>query len=140
MTEVTAPLATPLPSAAEQEGRGPVGNPRPIGLSIVWAILTLGIYTFIWTYRTHKELFDYSRRGVGGLVGLVVYIFVQPVTFFLVPAEVKGIYRRDGRKSPVSAWLGLWFLLPVIGNFMWFIAVQRALNEFWESKGARASS
>jgi hypothetical protein len=35
--------------AAPQVQRGPVGNTRSIGLSILWAILTLGIYTFVWT-------------------------------------------------------------------------------------------
>jgi hypothetical protein len=27
-------------------------------------------------------------------------------------------------------------LLPIIGQFVWFIKVQGALNRYWESKGA----
>jgi hypothetical protein len=116
--------------------RGPVGNTRSIGLSILWAILTLGIYTYVWVYRTQKEINTYSGQGVGGVLGLVIYLLLAPVTWFLVPSEVKGMYEQDGRECPVSGWRGLWWLLPLIGAFMWFIPVQGALNDFWESKGA----
>jgi hypothetical protein len=27
-------------------------------------------------------------------------------------------------------------LLPLIGNIVWFVKVQGALNRYWESKGA----
>ena len=46
--------------ASPQLQRGPVGNTRSIGLSILWAILTLGIYTFVWTYKTQEEIRRYS--------------------------------------------------------------------------------
>ena len=49
------------------------GNTRSIGLSILWAILTLGIYTFVWTYKTHEEIKRYSGNGVGGVIGFVIY-------------------------------------------------------------------
>ena len=62
---------TATQSAAQAE-RGPVGQTRSIGLSILWAILTLGIYTFIWTYKTQEEIKRYSRNGVGGVLGLVI--------------------------------------------------------------------
>jgi hypothetical protein len=52
-------------------------------------IVTIGIWGFLWTYRTNA-----------------------------------------------TVW-GLWFLLPVIGNLIWYIKVQRVLNEFWASKGSR---
>jgi hypothetical protein len=78
--------------------RGPVGNTRSIGLSILWAVLTLGIYTLVWTYKTQEEVKRYS--------------------------------------SPVRGVTGLWFILPLIGNIVWFVKVQGALNRYWESKGA----
>jgi hypothetical protein len=55
---------------------------------------------------------------------------------FTIPNEVKNLYERDGRESPVSAIWGLWFLLPLIGNIIWYLKVQGALNDFWRSKGA----
>jgi hypothetical protein len=42
----------------------------------------------------------------------------------------------DQGTSPVRGVTGLWMLLPIVGIFVWFIKVQRALNRYWESKGA----
>jgi uncharacterized protein DUF4234 len=120
-----------------QQQRGPIGHTRSIGLSILWAILTLGIYTLIWTYKTQEEIKRYSGNGVGGVIGLVIYILISPITFFLVPSETRYMYEDlDGQKSPVRGIYGLWFLLPLIGHLIWFIQVQGALNRYWESKGA----
>jgi hypothetical protein len=124
-----------MEAAATQRGR--VGHTRSIGLSILWAVLTLGIYTFVWTYKTQEEMRRYSRNGVGGVVGLVIYIIISPVTYFIVPSEVRYMYEDlDGGKSPVSGIYGLWFLLPLVGSLIWFVQVQGALNRYWESKGA----
>ena len=120
-----------------EQARGRVGNTRSIGLSILWAILTFGIYTFVWVYRTHDEIKKYSDNGVGGVVGLVIYIVISPVTYFVVPSEVRYMYEDlDGGKSPVRGIYGLWFLLPLLGTVIWFVQVQGALNRYWESKGA----
>lgn len=128
-------FSAPQPPA--QAMRGPVGNTRSIGLCILWAVLTLGIYTFIWTYKTQEEIKRYSGNGVGGVIGLVIYILISPVTFFLVPSETRYMYEDlDGQKSPVRGIYGLWFLLPLLGPLIWFIQVQGALNRYWESKGA----
>lgn len=122
---------------AAQEQRGPVGNTRSIGLSILWAILTLGIYTFVWTYKTHEEIKRYSGNGVGGVIGLVIYFLISPVTFFVVPSEIRYLYEDlDGRPSPVRGVTGLWFLLPLLGTIVWFVKTQGALNRYWQSKGA----
>ena len=117
--------------------RGPFGNTRSIGLSILWAILTLGIYTFVWTYKTQEEIKRYSGNGVGGVIGLVIYILISPVTFFIVASEVRYMYEDlDGGQSPVRGIYGLWILLPIAGPIIWFVQVQGALNRYWESKGA----
>jgi len=117
--------------------RGPVGQTRSIGLSILWAVLTLGIYCIVWTYKTQEEIKRYSGNGVGGVLGLVIYILIAPVTFFIVPSEVRYMYEElDGQRSPVRGTTGLWFLLPLIGAIVWFVKVQGALNRYWQSKGA----
>ena len=122
--------------AAEQL-RGPVGNTRSIGLSFVWFILTLGIYGYIWTYRTNEEIKRYSGNGVGGVLGLVIYFLISPVTFFVIPSETRYMYEDlDGQHSPVRGTTGLWFLLPLVGWIVWFVTVQGALNRYWQSKGA----
>jgi cytochrome c biogenesis protein CcdA len=123
--------------ASGERHRGSVGNTRSIGLSILFAILTLGIYTFVWVYRTHEEIKRYSGNGVGGVVGLVIYFVISPVTYFVVPSEVRYMYEDlDGQTSPVRGTTGLWFLLPLIGSIVWFVKVQGALNRYWQSKGA----
>ena len=119
-----------------EAAQAPIGSQRSIGLWIVLAIITLGIATFVWTYKTHDELDQYSGRGLGGVVGLILFFFFSPITFFLIPNEIRAVYIADGQEPPVGWVWGFWFLLPLIGNVIWFLKVQRLLNEFWGSKGA----
>ncbi len=44
-------------------------------------------------------------------------------------------YRDDGREPPITAIWGLWFLLPIIGNIIWYVRIQGALNQFWSEHG-----
>jgi hypothetical protein len=125
---------------AGSTARGPVGETRSIGLSILWFILTFSLYGIYWAYKTHEEIKRYSGNGIGGVLGLVVYIVIAPVTFFVAPSEVRYMYEDlDGGKSPVRGIYGLWYFLPIIGWIVWFVQVQGALNRYWESKGASAS-
>jgi hypothetical protein len=124
-------------AGATGAARGPIGETRSIGLSILWFILTIGIYGFYWVYKTHEEIKRYSGNGIGGVLGLVIYILISPVTFFVIPSEVRYMYEDlDDGQSPVRGIHGLWILLPLIGPFIWFVQVQGALNRDWESKGA----
>jgi hypothetical protein len=107
------------------------------GLVILLTIITFGIFGAIWTYRTSEDLKRYNGDGLGGVLGVVIYIVLGVVLMFTIPNEVKTAYQRDGRPSPVSAIWGLWFLLPIIGQIIWYVKVQGALNDFWASKGAR---
>jgi amino acid transporter len=122
---------------ATTSARGPVGETRSIGLSILWFILTLGIYGIYWVYKTQEEVKRYSGNGIGGVLGLVIALVFAPILFFVVPSEVRYMYEDlDGGQSPVRGIHGLWVLLPVIGWIIWFVQVQGALNRYWESKGA----
>ncbi len=117
---------------------GPPGRPRGIGFAILISIVTLGIYTFYWVFKTQDEVKEHSGIGVGGVIGLVFYILISPVTWFLIPSDVGKLYKADGRVAPFTGWTGLWMLLPLVGIFVWFIKVQGALNRYWESKAAAA--
>ena len=110
------------------------------GMTIFLTIITLGIWSFFWVYRTSEDLKKYNGDGLGGVISLVIHFFVNIVLWFTIPNEVKNLYERDGRESPVSAIWGLWFLLPIVGNFIWYLKVQSALNEFWASKGATGAA
>jgi hypothetical protein len=107
------------------------------GLTILLMIVTLGIWGFFWTYRTSEDLKKYNGDGFGGVLAIVVYLVFSPVLLFTIPNEIKAMYERDSRQSPVTPLWGLWVLLPLIGNIIWYLKVQSALNDFWLTKGAR---
>jgi amino acid transporter len=117
---------------------GRVGETRSIGLSMLWFVLTLGLYGLYWAYKTHEEMHGYSGEGIGGVLGLVIWIVIGIVSLFVIPSEVGKLYRKDGQQPPVTGITGLWTLIPLLGGIIWFVKVQGALNRFWESKGARA--
>jgi hypothetical protein len=118
---------------------GPLGQPRGIGFAILMTIITIGIYSIYWVFKTQEEVKLHSDQGVGGVLGLVIYLVLSPVTWFLVPSEVGKMHKQDGREAPFTGWTGLWMLLPIIGMFVWFIKIQGALNRYWESKAAAAA-
>ncbi len=133
--------ATPPPSVPQRPTPGVVpdrleGHFYSPGLVILLTIVTLGIWAAVWTYRTNEDLKKFNGDGLGGVLGVVLYIFISPVVMFTIPNEVKNAYERSGRESPVSALWGLWFLLPLIGNFIWYLKVQRVLNDFWLANGS----
>ncbi len=128
----TVPAPPPYAPAAS----GQLGETRSIGKSILLAIVTLGIYCFYWTFKTHEEIKLRSGRGLGGGLGLVVYLLAGIATPFILAAEVKTMLEGDGRESRISAVTGCWILLPFAGPFIWFAKVQGQLNDYWRSLGA----
>jgi hypothetical protein len=133
----TAPAgAAPTPAYGAPgypAGPGPVGTSRSIGTCILLAIVTFGIYTFVWTWKTHEEIKRHSGSGVGGPLGFVIYFVISPVTYFLLAGEVRQMLALAGRPSRVRGLTGLWILLPLLGPFVWFIKVQGQLNDYWRS-------
>ena len=119
--------------------RGPVGKTTSPGTAILLSIVTLGIYTYVWAYRQFEEFKQYSGKGIGGGLGVVIAIFTGHITtYFLIPSELKSMYEAEGEQSPVEPIIGLWFLLPIVGAFIWYFKVQEAINDFWARRGAPA--
>jgi uncharacterized protein DUF4234 len=123
---------------------GPVGKPRGVVFVILLTLVTLGIYSLYWVYKTQQEIKDHSGDGIGGVLGLVIWILISPVSAFVIPSEIgTNLYARAGRERPVTGWTGLWlfpfgiFLIPAI---VWFVKVQGSLNRFWESQGTAAAT
>ena len=117
----------------------PAGRRRGTAFVVVMSIVTFGFYTWYWAFKTHDEMQQHTGRGVGGVVGLVIWILISPVSAFVIPAEVAGMHTSAGRAAPVSGWTGLWlfpFGFLIIPAIVWFVKVQGALNRYWESKGA----
>jgi hypothetical protein len=120
---------------------GPVGKIRSTGTCVLLSIVTLGFYTWYWWYKTHDEMKRHSGEGIGGGIALLLAILVSIVMPFLTSNEVGKLYERDGKKPPVTAMTGLWYLLLgwlfLIGAIVWFVKTNGALNDYWRSKGAR---
>jgi hypothetical protein len=114
--------------------QGEIGQPRGVAFVIVLSIITFGIYHFYWVYKNFDEMLRHTRRGIGGVLALVIAILLGIVIWFVMPSEVGQMYRDDGRDGPMTGWTGLWMFLPIVGWFVWTIKIQRALNRYWESK------
>jgi hypothetical protein len=117
-------------------GTGQVGKIRNTGTCILLFIVTLGIYGWFWYFNTHEEMKRNSGEGIGGVIALILGIFVSIVMVFLTPNEVGKLYQRRGQQAPVSALTGLWILLPLAGGIVWFVKTNGALNDYWRSLGA----
>ena len=119
---------------------GPVGKVRGTGVAILLFVVTLGIYGLYYYYATHEEMKRHSGEGLGGVLGLVLSIFVGFVSPFLLSSEVGNLYGRTGRAKPVSGVTGLWAILGaliLVGPIVWFVKTNGALNAYWRSVGAR---
>jgi hypothetical protein len=114
---------------------GPLGKRESIGLQFLLSVVTLGLYGLYWAYKSHDEIKRHTGEGVGGLIGVLLYAFLGVVSLFLLPIEIKNMYERDGRRSPVGAATAFWILLFAIP---WYVKCQAALNEYWAAKGAPA--
>jgi uncharacterized membrane protein YdfJ with MMPL/SSD domain len=116
-----------------------LGARRSVGGEIILFVITFGFYGWYWAYKNHKAMKQETGRGMGGFVGLLLWVLLNPVSAFLIPARVGRMYRQAGKDAPVSGWTGLW-LFPfgylIVPAIVWFVKVQRRLNRYWEEAGA----
>src|SRR5262245_45715093 len=120
---------------------GPLGHPRGIGFCILLFIVTLGFYSYYWAYKTQDEMKQHTGEGLGGVLGLVIWILISPVSAFVIPSEAGNMYAGSGRPKPVTGWTGLWlfpFGFLIITAIVWFVKVQGSLNRYWESASITA--
>lgn len=129
---MSATAASGAPPMTPMSG---LGKRRSAGLVILLSIVTLGIWTLVWSYQNGDELQRNSGRGVGGIGYLLITLFISPVTMFLMANEVEQRYRERRWEPPITTIWGLWFLLPLIGNIIWYLRIQRALNDYWTALG-----
>lgn len=137
MTDASVP--TPPEQPAPDADHGPIGKPRSIGLTILVSIVTLGIWTWLWSYWNGEELKNYRRDGLGGVAYLIITIFISPVTMFFMAYEVEKLYVEVGEQPRITTLWGLWFLLPLIGHIIWYVRIQSAINKFWQARGGTTS-
>jgi hypothetical protein len=121
---------------------GPLGQKRGLAFVILIGIVTLGIYWLYWVYKTQEEMKARTGQGLGGVLGLVVWIVVGAVSAFVIPSELGNMYAGDGKPKPVTGWTGLWlfpfgiFLIPAI---VWAVKVQGSLNRYWDEAAGTGS-
>jgi len=119
---------------------GPLGQPRGVGFGILMFIVTLGIYSIYWAYKTQEEMKQHTGDGLGGVIGLVVWVVLNIVSFFVIPSETGNMFQKDGQEKPVTGKTGFWVLLPIAGGIVWFVKVQGALNRYWQGKATVAEA
>ena len=116
---------------------GPPGQPRGIGFGILLYIVTFGFYSWYWVYKTHDEMRQHTGDGLGGVLGLVVWIVAGFVSAFVIPSEVGKMHAKSGQPPPVTGWTGLWLVpggILVVPAIVWFVKVQGSLNRYWEGR------
>jgi hypothetical protein len=121
--------------------RGPVGKVRGTGVTILLLIVTLGIYSLFYYYKTFDEMKRHSGEGMGGGIALILALFVGFVLPYIMSNDVGKLYEGNGQQAPVSAATGLWYfpgMLILVGPIIWFVKTNGALNRYWESQGAQA--
>jgi hypothetical protein len=133
------PDSPPPPPPPSPTASGPIGKPRSVGLTILVTIVTFGFWTWLWSYWNGEELKTYRPVGLGGVIYLLFTFFFFPVTMFLMANEVEQMYKEAGEQPRITTLWGLWFLLPLIGNIVWYVRIQNAINEFWQARGASMS-
>jgi hypothetical protein len=120
---------------------GPLGQPRGIGFGILLFVVTFGFYGWYWAFKTQEEMKEHTGDGLGGILGLVIWILVGFVSAFVIPSEVGKMYAKAGRQPPITGWTGLWLvpgIVLIVPAIVWFVKVQGALNRYWEGAPAVA--
>ena len=98
--------------------------------------MTLGLYGWYWAFKSQEELKQETGEGLGGVLGLVIWILINPVSAFVIPSEIGKMYASAGKRPPVTGWTGLWAFpggILVIPAIVWFVKVQGSLNRYWET-------
>ena len=83
----------PLLSTNASGNTGPLGHPRGIGFGILMYIITLNFYSWYWVYKTQEETKQHTGDGLGGVLGLVVWIIIGAVSAFVIPSEIGRMYQ-----------------------------------------------
>ena len=126
----------PPPTAPPVGAPGPLGQPRSIAFVLLLTIVTFGIWTIVWSFQNGDEIKRHTGKGLGGVAYLFITLLISPVTMFLMASEVEQLYRSEGKEPPITTIWGLWFLLPIIGNLIWYVRIQHSINDYWTSHGA----
>jgi hypothetical protein len=118
------PRPQPVRAELAQRPQGVVSQQAPVGLAMkrrnpvgVWLglpLITLGIYTFVWYYKIHREMAEFDRRRVVPVAGPMLVLlflswtFVAPlVSLYNTGNRIATAQRAAGLRPTCSAGIGL---------------------------------
>ena len=79
---------------------GPLGQHRGLGMTFLLWIVTFGFYGWYWAYKTHRSCTGGRGRGLGEVLGLVIWILITPVSGFVIPSRSAGCTPGTARRTP----------------------------------------
>lgn len=118
------PRATPVGVELVQRTGGEVARPAHLGLAMkrrnpvgVWLglpLITLGVYSYVWYYKIHREMAEFDRRRVVPVTGPVLVLLflswtiVAPlVSLYNTGNRIAAAQRAAGLRPTCSAGIGL---------------------------------
>lgn len=118
------PRAQPMSAELAQRPQGVMSQQGPLGLAMkrrnpvgVWLglpLVTLGIYTYVWYYKIHREMAEFDRRRVVPVAGPMLVLlflswtFVAPlVSLYNTGNRIANAQRAAGLRPTCSAGIGL---------------------------------
>ena len=113
---------------------------NPVGVWLGLPLITLGIYSYVWYYKIHREMAEFDRRRAVPVAGpLLVLLFlgwtvVAPlVSLYNTGNRIADAQRAAGLRPTCSAGIGL-LLCFVFGLVSLYY--QSELNKIVDSYGA----
>lgn len=112
------------------------GQPKSVALVIVLSVITCGIYTFYWLYRTEDDLKAYLQdESINPGLDLLLSILCVPYIIYLAykygkliveAQKLAGIQQEDNSV--------LYLILSIFGfSIVSFGIMQSQLNKVWQS-------
>lgn len=124
----------PPPAGVPPVGAGVLGKRRnPFGVWLGLPLITLGIYGFVWVYKTNKELAAYnSRIKVNPTLSLLAFL----IGWVLIVPPFVAAWRLGTRTAEAQRAAGLPEISPGIAFLLWLIGggplyLQFEINKIW---------
>jgi drug/metabolite transporter (DMT)-like permease len=134
------PQRPAAPRAAPSAVQRRVGKTRnPWGVWLI-ALVTLGVYFFVWYYKVNRELRDYDpdievEPGLAllaVLLGWIVFFVFAWVSVYRTGDRIQHAQTTSGATERCNGWLGILFYM--LGGFN-MVYYQSQVNKVWDRHG-----
>lgn len=111
----------------------------PIRRLFLLMILTLGLYSFYWIYKTNCYLRDDLGKDVSP--GVRTFLMIIPIANIIVFYQTLGDMNQFIKQEKIETYSSglntlIWIFLGWLLSFWVFINVQESINELWRIKEA----